>query len=118
MEKLLLFGAIALSLNGFRQAPGGGVNDADGNTYETVIIGSQEWMSENLKTSKYSDCTDIGEVNSSEWMNLTSPAWTYYEDNSLNNTDFGKLYNWYVVDAAKNVCPSGWHVPTRQDADI
>lgn len=94
----------------------GTLNDIDGNTYSTIGIGSQIWMSENLKTSKFSDGTDIPNItNQTEWLGLTSGAWRYYDDNEANNSIHGKLYNYYAVTNTKNVCPSGWKVPSDED---
>jgi uncharacterized protein (TIGR02145 family) len=91
---------------------GQNITDIDGNIYKTVYIGSQQWMAENLKVSKYNDGTVIPNITEdSKWSNLTSGAWSYY-----NNDAYGKLYNWYAVtkttNGNKNVCPTGWHVPT------
>jgi uncharacterized protein (TIGR02145 family) len=93
------------------------VTDIDGNVYHTVVIGTQTWMAENLKTTKYNDGTDIPLVtDNTVWSSLTTPAYCCYNnDVSTYKTIYGGLYNWYVVDAAsnggKNVCPTGWHVP-------
>ena len=96
---------------------GNGVTDVEGNKYKTVIIGTQEWMGENLKVSKYSDGTEISNViDNTQWANNTTGAWAYYNNDAANNTKYGKLYNWYAVSKTtngnKNICPTGWHVPT------
>ncbi len=92
---------------------GSGVQDIDGNQYSSVIIGSQEWMSENLKVTKFSNGDIIANITSAaQWYNFSSPAWCNYENNTINNTIYGKLYNQYVAIDNRNVCPSGWHVPT------
>ena len=93
------------------------VLDVDGNTYKTVKIGTQVWMAENLKTSKYSDGSTIPKItDDTEWNNNTTGAWCYYDNDAANNAKYGKLYNWYAVSKTtngnKNVCPTGWHVPT------
>ena len=93
------------------------VSDVDGNTYKTVQIGTQVWMAENLKTSKYSDGTTIPNItDNTQWQNNTTGAWAYYNNDAANNAKYGKLYNWYAVSKTtngnKNVCPTGWHVPT------
>jgi len=93
------------------------ITDIDGNSYKTVTIGAQTWMAENLKTSKYSDGTAIPNItDNTQWSNLTSGAWCYYDNNVANNAKYGKLYNWYAVSKTtngnKNICPTGWHVPT------
>ncbi len=91
----------------------GSVTDSDGNTYYTVIIGSQEWMAENLKTTKYNDGTDIPIVNDGEqWRNLSTPGMSWYQNDQVNfGNSYGALYNWYVVNTGI-LCPSGWHVPS------
>jgi uncharacterized protein (TIGR02145 family) len=100
--------------------PGINIIDIEGNSYKTVIIGTQQWMAENLKVSKYSDGTNIPNVISyTEWQQLSEPAWAYYNNDIANNAKYGKLYNWYVVSKTtngnKNVCPTGWHVPTDSE---
>lgn len=92
--------------------------DIDGNVYNTMTIGTQTWMAENLKTTKYNDKTVIPLVtDKSAWAALsTSGRCWYNNDAETYKSIYGGLYNWYVVDAAsnggKNVCPTGWHVPT------
>ena len=103
--------------------PGPIITDIDGNTYKTVYIGTQQWMAENLKVSKYSDGTTIPNItDNTQWSNLTSGAWTYYDNYVVNNTKYGKLYNWYAVSPTtngnKNVCPAGWHVSTDAEWSI
>jgi uncharacterized protein (TIGR02145 family) len=91
----------------------GSVNDNDGNTYATVTIGSQVWMAENLKTTKYNDNTAIPLVtDNTAWSNLSSHGYCWYdnEEATYKNTE-GALYNWYAVNTGK-LCPAGWHVPT------
>jgi len=97
--------------------PGPNITDSEGNTYKTIYIGTQQWMAENLKVSKYSDGTTIPNItDNNQWENLSTGAWCYYDNNSANNAKYGKLYNWYAVSKStngnKNVCPTGWHVPT------
>ena len=92
------------------------INDIDGNTYKTVFIGTQQWMAENLKATKYNDGTTIPEITDIlQWKRNTTGAWSYYNTNPNRNAIYGKLYNWYAVSKTtndnKNVCPTGWHVP-------
>ena len=91
---------------------GEGATDIDGNIYESVIIGDQEWMVQNLRTTEYSDGTPITNVTGdSQWKNLITGAWCYYDNDSKYDTTYGKLYNWYAVETGK-LCPTGWYVPT------
>ena len=97
--------------------PGPNISDVEGNSYKTVTIGTQTWMAENLKVSKYSDGTTIPNItDNTQWQNNTTGAWSYYNNDVANNAKYGKLYNWYAVSKTtngnKNVCPTGWHVPT------
>lgn len=88
------------------------VTDIDGNVYKTVKIGTQTWMAENLKTTRYKDGTTIPAVtDASVWSSTTSGAWCNYNNSSANETIYGKLYNWYAVNTAK-LAPEGWHVPS------
>ena len=92
-----------------------GLVDIDGNKYKSVIIGSQEWMAENLRVSKYNDGSIIPKVTSyDEWPNLVTGAYVNYLDDITYDVDYGKLYNGYAVTTNK-VCPTGWHVPTVAD---
>lgn len=116
---------LVLTTSSYSQTPGNGVTDIDGNQYNSVIIGTQEWQKENLNVSKYSDGTPIPQVTDpTEWENVTTGAWCYFNNDPTNGAIYGKLYNWYAVkgiyDTAslndptlrKDIAPSGWHVPT------
>ena len=97
--------------------PGPNITDVENNTYKTVTIGTQTWMAENLKVSKYSDGTTIPNItDNTQWQNNTTSAWSYYNNDVTNNAKYGKLYNWYAVskttNSNKNICPTGWHIPT------
>lgn len=90
----------------------GTVVDVDGNTYKTIQIGTQTWMAENLKTTKYSDGTALPLVTDSiEWKSQLGPVYCWYNnDEASYKSIYGALYNWYAV-AHLNLCPTGWHVP-------
>jgi uncharacterized protein (TIGR02145 family) len=113
MKNILLIISITLTLNTFSQTPGGGVSDVDGNNYSTVIIGSQEWMAENLRTTSYANGDPIPNViDGTQWANLNTGAWVHYNNDSQYENPYCKLYNWYTVNDSRNVCPAGWHVPS------
>ncbi|NOT35958.1 MAG: hypothetical protein HOP11_01110 [Saprospiraceae bacterium] len=92
------------------------VKDADNNLYNVVKIGSQYWLKENLKTTKYNDGKAIPLVTGDiEWSKLTSPGYCWYNNNQVNyGNTYGALYNWYTVNTS-HLCPTGWHVPTDQE---
>ena len=91
------------------------VKDVDGNLYTTVKIGTQIWMSENLKTTKYKDGAAISLVTDiTTWSNLFTPAYCWYGNNEANKELYGALYNWYTA-SSYNICPAGWHVPTADE---
>ncbi len=95
------------------------MTDQQGNVYKTIVIGTQEWMAENLKTTIYRNGDAIVNVTSeTQWSGQTSGAWCYYENNSQYNCPYGKLYNWYAVADPRNICPTGWHVPTDAEWSV
>jgi len=92
------------------------VSDIDDNIYNTVLIGDQCWMKENLKTSKYSDGTPIPNVtDGAGWANLTTGAYVWYENEISWKEDYGALYNWFAVNDPHGLCPVDWHVPTDEE---
>ncbi len=94
----------------------GTVEDIDGNTYTTIEIGTQVWMMENLKTTKYRDGTLIPNITDDvSWAGLSSGAYCNYDNDVNNGATYGRLYNWYAVDDAHNIAPAGWHVPTKAE---
>lgn len=93
------------------------VTDVDGNVYKTLTLGTQTWMLENLKTTKYNDGTPIPNVTESlEWGNLNTGAYCNYNNLVSNATTYGRLYNWYAVNTEK-LAPKGWHVPNDGEWD-
>jgi len=106
---------------------GPNIADEDGNSYKTVYIGTQKWMAENLRTTKYNDGTMIPLViDPTKWAEnfnkkSTLPMMSWYNNDKDNSiaTKYGALYNWYAItplyNEDKNVCPSGWHLPSDDE---
>ena len=94
----------------------GTVMDVDNNTYQTIGIGSQIWMAENLATLRLNDGTEISNIiNDSIWVRNLKPACCTYGNDTLNYKKlFGLLYNYYAVNSGK-LCPDGWRVPSYRD---
>jgi len=92
------------------------VTDFDGNVYQTVVIGTQTWMVENLKTTHYRNGDPITNItDNTAWVNTYSGfigAWCDYANNAANGTKYGHLYNWYAVANVANLAPAGWHIPS------
>ena len=99
------------------------VTDVDGNIYNTVQIGQQCWMKENLKTTKYADGISISQGSSTS---TTVAYWYYPSNNASNMSAYGLLYNWKAVmrnsssssanpSGVQGICPTGWHVPSNAE---
>jgi uncharacterized protein (TIGR02145 family) len=94
----------------------GSVTDLDGNTYKTIKIGTQEWMVENLRTTKYKNGNDIQLVtDDTDWENANYGAWCWYNNDNNHEVPYGKIYNWYAVNDGRGLCPTGWHVPSHEE---
>ena len=91
----------------------GTMTDQQGNVYKTIVIGAQEWMAENIKTTIYRNGNAIANItDNTQWEGLTTGAWASYTNDSQFDCPYGKLYNWYAVADPRHVCPTGWHEPT------
>ena len=94
----------------------GTMTDQDGNVYQTVKIGNQWWMAENLKVTHYRNGDAIPNVtDNAEWNNLSTGAYGAYNNDNGNVSTYGLLYNWYTVVDSRNIAPTGWHVPTDEE---
>ena len=86
---------------------------------QSVTIGTQTWTTLNLDVAIFRNGDAILEVkDDAEWLDAwvnEQPAWCYYNNDPKNGTKYGKLYNWYAVNDARGLAPSGWHVPTDQE---
>jgi uncharacterized protein (TIGR02145 family) len=94
----------------------GTLTDQDGNIYKTITIGSQTWMAENLRTTKYRDGSRIN-MSIEDWSDWTQGYFCEY--NNTRNPDsiatYGRLYNWNALNSSRNIAPTGWRVPTQED---
>ncbi len=92
------------------------VTDIDGNVYNTVLIGSQCWMKENLKTTTYNNYSLIPNItDDTEWPVLFTGAYVWYNNDISWKNKYGALYNWYTIVNPGGLCPTGWHVPTDDE---
>lgn len=93
----------------------GSLTDVEGNTYKTILIGTQTWMVNNLTTTRLNDGTSIPIVtDAATWSNITTPACCWQNNDPARKITYGVLYNWYTVNSGK-LCPSQWHVPGDAD---
>jgi uncharacterized protein (TIGR02145 family) len=90
-----------------------------GQNVKTVKIDKQQWMSENLNVTTFRNGDPIPEAKTAQEFiaaGLSSkPAWCYYNNDSLNNHTYGKLYNWYAVNDPRGLAPKGFHIPGLDD---
>lgn len=101
----------------------GTMTDIDGNVYATITIGTQTWMLENLRTTRYRNGDLIKHVtDNTEWANLRlatdKGGWCYYNNDPSNDETYGKLYNFYAATDTRNIAPEGWRMPAKGDWDI
>lgn len=91
------------------------MTDIDGNVYPTITIGGVVWTSENLRTTRYKDGAPIPTgLDIPTWISTTNGAYSIYGDLPVNNTTYGKLYNWAAVNTGR-LAPAGWHVPSQTE---
>ena len=92
------------------------VTDIEGNIYKTAKIGTQVWMAENLKTTRYNNDTQIPNItDNTEWKDLSTSAYSWYmNDEAANKNSYGAIYNWYAVSSG-TLCPTGWRIPGDED---
>jgi uncharacterized protein (TIGR02145 family) len=117
--KVEKFKTQASEINKTESTPSNSITDADGNKYATVIIGTQTWMAENLKTTQYINNGGFAytaEANNI-WANTYNPCYCWYNNESKNKEIYGALYNWPAI-SIEGLCPSGWHVPSEDDLTV
>jgi uncharacterized protein (TIGR02145 family) len=113
---LLAFGCQKSDEDPDEATTSGTIKDIDGNVYHIDTIGTQVWMVENLKTTKYRDGSPIPKVtNNNEWGSLTTAAYCNWNNDPAIDSKYGKLYNWYAVDDIHSIAPEGWHVATDDE---
>lgn len=95
------------------------LTDIEGNVYNTVAVGNQVWMAENLKSTRLNDGTEILMViDAAAWGSLTTPGYCWYNNDANSYRDtYGALYNAYTVNTGK-LCPAGWHVPEKEEWQV
>lgn len=99
----------------------GTIKDVDGNEYKTITIGTQTWMAENLRVTRYRNGDPIpnvtGAKDSTLWGKQTQGAWCSFENTKDVDeiATYGLLYNWYACVDERGLCPDGWHVPTDEE---
>jgi uncharacterized protein (TIGR02145 family) len=111
----LVFTVLQAQVNNIKATTSATVTDIDGNVYHPIVIGTQTWMVENLKTTRYSNGDFIGKT-SPDTLDISkeiAPKYQWaYEGDEKNVASYGRLYTWYAVADSRNVCPTGWHVST------
>jgi uncharacterized protein (TIGR02145 family) len=114
---LLILTGLLFSISGIHSQT---VMDYDGNAYDTVVIGAQVWLKQNLRTTHYSNGTPIPlTTDSTEWNHTVTGSRCYYNnDSAAFDTLYGALYNGYVINDVNAICPAGWHVSTNEEWEI
>lgn len=115
LHKNVILFAVTLFCIGLTGLQAQTIKDIDGNKYNVVKIGTQLWMKENLKTTKYRNGDLIGTTtpDTLDITNENTPKYQWvYDGNENNVATYGRLYTWYAVTDSRNICPKGWHVPT------
>jgi len=94
------------------------VFDFDGNEYNIITIGTQDWLLENLRTTHYRNGDTIDYISDATlWSKTRKGAYCSYNNQAINNQQ-GYLYNWYAVNDSRKIAPVGWHVPTIDEWNI
>lgn len=118
-QYLIVFATCLLGIQAYGQQYGSFKDSRDGRVYKTVKIGSQVWMAENLNVRIFQNGDSIPEAKTiEEWIKageMGTPAWCFYENDSINGSKYGRLYNWYAVNDPRGIAPKGWKVPTYDE---
>ena len=115
MKKLCLFFLVSMFINSSIQAQVVPQGYLINNEVPTITIGTQVWMKYNLDLEVYQDGTNIERANLAFSRSVVQPSWCYYNYDIANDITYGKLYNGYAVNDARNICPVGFRIPTRAE---
>lgn len=92
------------------------IKDIDGNSYQSIKIGDQTWMVENLRVTRYRDGYPIRENNNPlTWAANNLGSYCWYNNNIQNKNEYGALYNWHAVNSSRQLAPDGWHIPGKAE---
>ena len=112
---ILMAGLVLATNSQCRRTESNTVTDVDGNIYSTAVIGDYRWMTENLKSTRFSDGSEIPCIKDQwTWLRSYTAAYCYYQNNENYADTLGFLYNWYAVNSGK-LCPAGWRVPSDKE---
>ncbi len=108
-------GLVLVTTTQCRRTESNTVKDVDGNIYSTVLIGDYRWMTENLKSTRFNDGSEIPCIEDQwTWLRSYMAAYCFYQNNENYIDTLGFLYNWYAVNSGK-LCPAGWRVPSDKE---
>lgn len=94
------------------------VTDIDGNEYNVVSVGNQKWLKENLRVTRYNDGTYLDYIeDEASWVIGSNPAYSWYQNDMTEGQVYGAIYNGATINSNKNICPQGWHVPTKEELE-
>ncbi|MBL7749255.1 MAG: fibrobacter succinogenes major paralogous domain-containing protein [Chitinophagaceae bacterium] len=112
----LLLGVLIISSCKKDAEPVVEIKDADGNVYHEIKIGTQTWLLENLRTTKFRNGDAIPNVTDfTQWKNSSTAAYCNFNNDASVTAKEGRLYNWFAVTDSRGICPPGYHIPTREE---
>lgn len=92
------------------------IRDADGNNYNIITIGNQQWLKENLKVTRFRNGDPVVfPGNDPDWMKTTMGAGCYHNNDPKAGKIYGVLYNWSAANDTRGICPEGWHIPSDEE---
>lgn len=118
MRKTHTFFFLCLFLSGTKVCSAQTVTDIDGNTYPVLTIGQQQWMGANLKTTHFNNGDPIPTIVEAVSNDPSAVYQWSYDNDTTYVQDYGRLYSWYAATDSRNVCPTGWKVPSLSDWEV